>query len=78
MKIGSQMAVYIFIARSKLDVCSVNLISRRSPSKMPQAMSSEGPDRCSHPRITRPHDHSDSQKRVLASTLFAVRTLEIP
>jgi hypothetical protein len=78
MKVRAQMAFYIFIALAILDVCSVNLISRASSLKMPQAMSPAAPARCSNPRTIRPHNHADSQKRVLAPTLFAVRTLQIP
>jgi hypothetical protein len=49
MKVRAQMAFYIFIALATLDVCSVNLISRASSFKMPQAMSPAAPARCSNP-----------------------------
>jgi hypothetical protein len=77
MKVHVQMAIYIFIALATLDVCSVNLISRAS-LKMPQTICSAAPARCSIPRTTGPLDYADGENRVLASTLFTVRTLQIP
>jgi hypothetical protein len=78
MKVHEQMASCTFIALATLDVCSVKLISRAGPLKRPQTRWSADPARCSTPRAIRPQDHSDSQFRVLAATLFAVRTLQIP
>jgi hypothetical protein len=78
MKVCEQMASYIFIAIATLDVCSVGPISRLIPLKMLQARSSAGADRCSNPRTNSRRGHADSQRRVLSSTLFAVRTLQIP
>jgi hypothetical protein len=78
MKFRVQMAIYILTALAILDVCSVNLISRASPLKMPQTMSSAGPARCSNAHTIRPHDHVDSQRRVLAATPVGARTLQIP
>jgi hypothetical protein len=77
MKVRVQMAICIFIALATLDVCSVNLISRAS-LEMPQTICSAAPARCSISRATGPHDHANGENRVLASTLFTVRTLQIP
>jgi hypothetical protein len=78
MKVSAQVTIYIFIALATLDVCSVNLISRPRSLKIPQAMSSSGPARRSRTRTMRSQDRADGQSRVLASTVSATRTLQIP
>jgi hypothetical protein len=78
MKVRAQTAIYIFIAVATLDVCSIKLISRAGLLKRPQTTWPADPARCSTPRAIRPYDHRDSQYRVLASTLFEARTLQIP
>lgn len=78
MKVRVQMAIDIFLALATLDVCSVNLILRTKPLKIPQTMWPADPARCSSPRTIRSHDHADSEHSVLPTTLFTIRTLQIP
>ena len=78
MKVPAELTIYIFIALAALYVCSVNLTLGATPLKMPQAMSPAGTARRSNTCTIRRRGPADSQRRVLPSTLLAIRTLQIP
>ena len=78
MKVHAKLTIYIFTAQATLDVCSLNPASHAKPVKMPQGVPSARQAQHLHPRIVLPFDHANTQRRLLASPVFAARKLQNP
>lgn len=78
MRVPTQLTIYIFIPLAAPEVCSVEQIPRARTFKWLQIMSPHSPSRHSSRCTSQPPDRADGQRRVLASTLLKLKTLQIP